>query len=103
MIKQVFFAVFPSSSEFPLVDEKGIDLEPNTLTQVGIQETEIVRADHPYGWDNCTLDWEDENYPKTAVYAPTLIYSIAVRSGSPLGRVNCQKNFANGSKLDIWV
>ena len=67
-------------SEFPLVDEKGIDLKPNTLTQVGIQETEIVRADQPYGWDNCTLDWEDENYPETTKYEPKLLYSIAVRT-----------------------
>ena len=66
-----------------MVDEKGIDLEPNTLTQVGIQETEIVRADQPYGWDKCTLEWEDENYPETTVYAPNLTYSIAVRNSYP--------------------
>ena len=64
------------SKKTPLVDEFGLDILPNTLTNIGIQEIRITRQPSPYV-SNCTKDWSLSNY--TAHVPENWNYSIAVR------------------------
>ena len=45
-----------SPGEIPLVDEKGIDLKPGTLTSVGLRMTSITRQPYPYP-SKCIGEW----------------------------------------------
>ena len=66
------------SKKDPLVDEKGVDLQPNTLTQVAIQENQSKRLQAPYN-SNCYKTWDESGYPEVFDYRPQMPYSMAVR------------------------
>ena len=57
-----------------------MDLQPNTLTQVAIEETQIKRLEHPYE-SNCFENWDDSGYPEVddKNHRPNMPYSSAVR------------------------
>ena len=61
------------------LDEKGSDLEPNTLTQVAFQKSTVTRLPAPYK-ANCYDSWEVAGYPEIKKHLPVLPYSISVSS-----------------------
>ena len=61
------------------LDEKGSDLEPNTLTQVAFQKSTVTRLPAPYK-ANCYNSWEVAGYPEIKKHIPALPYSISVSS-----------------------
>ena len=61
------------------LDEKGSDLEPNTLTQVAFQRSTVTRLPFPYE-ANCYDSWEVAGYPEIKKHLPVLPYSISVSS-----------------------
>ena len=71
--------VISTSNTLALQDEKGMDLSPNTLTQVAIQETNVTRQPFPYT-SKCFGDWNDTYYADDLEGMGTGIppYSIAV-------------------------
>ena len=64
-----------------LYDEDGMDLQPNTLTQIAIQQTQISRMPFPYVSD-CYQDWNSTDYGLLVVEGATkpMPYSIDVSS-----------------------
>ena len=62
----------------PLVSDRGINLQPNTLTQVGFQENNVARLPKPYK-SNCFASWNESGYPEVQKFRPHMTYSIAVR------------------------
>ena len=66
-----------SDISVPLVAEKGIDLQPNTLTQVAIQEHSITRLPSPYR-SKCYNSWNQSDYSQIQNTRPFLTYSITV-------------------------
>ena len=67
-----------STKKPPVVDNVGIDLEPNTLARVALQQTNISRQPAPYA-SRCSSVWEG-TYSQVAKNNPNLPYSIVVRS-----------------------
>ena len=61
----------------PLVAEKAVDLQPNTLTQVAIQEQSITRLPRPYR-SKCFDSWTQSDHPGIPELLPYLSYSITV-------------------------
>ena len=61
----------------PLVSDRGINLQPNTLTQVGFQENNVARLQKPYK-SKCFGSWNESGYPEVQAYVPYMTYSIAV-------------------------
>ena len=55
-----------------------MDLQPNTLTQVAIGETQIGRLEYPYQ-SKCFDTWDDSEYPEVNENRPNMPYSSAVR------------------------
>ena len=57
-----------------------MDLQPNTLTQVAMEETQISRLEYPYV-SNCFENWDDSGYPEVddEGHRPNMPYSSAVR------------------------
>ena len=68
----------------PLIAEKGIDLQPNTLTQVAIQEHNITRLPSPYRSD-CYDSWNQSDHSHVQNFHPQLTYSITVNRSRLLG------------------
>ena len=73
-----FRALPVPGSQIPLVDEYGIDLRPNTLSQLAIQETVMQRIEKPYT-SMCIRSWHDSAYSVVAEHQPYLPYSMAVK------------------------
>ena len=57
-----------------------MDLQPNTLTQVAIEETQISRLPAPYE-SKCFNSWDDSGYPEVDEdgHRLNMPYSSAVR------------------------
>ena len=68
---------FCSCISEPLIAEKGIDLQPNTLTQVAVEENKITRLPWPYRSD-CFDSWNQSDHSQIQGFRPYLTYSITV-------------------------
>ena len=79
------------------LDEKGSDLEPNTLTQVAFQKSTVTRLPAPYK-ANCYDGWEVAGYPEIKKHIPALPYSISVSS---LFSVNFLKSIISSKHNEI--
>ena len=69
--------IFNTQTIAPLVDERGVDLQPNTLTQIAIQENKINRLPSPY-LSKCYSTWDQSDYPEIKDQQPYLDYTVAV-------------------------
>ena len=69
--------IFYTQTIAPLVDERGVDLQPNTLTQIAIQENKINRLSSPY-LSKCYSTWDQSDYPEITDQQPYLDYTVAV-------------------------
>ena len=69
--------IFYTQTIAPLVDERGVDLQPNTLTQIAIQENKINRLPRPY-LSKCYSTWDQSDYPEITDQQPYLDYTVAV-------------------------
>ena len=72
-----FNVTFLIDGGIPLIDEKGIDIQPNTLTQLGVQEMVVTRIEAPWT-SQCINSWSMTNYSGVASHHPNLPYSMAV-------------------------